>query len=55
VALGQLRADGYQEAVLWMLAHYDQGQRFYEAAGRAADGGLHDAGRQVRYRQRFGA
>jgi N-acetylglutamate synthase-like GNAT family acetyltransferase len=55
VALENLRADGYREAVLWTLAHYDQGQRFYEAAGWRLDGGVRDEGRQVRYRQRFGA
>jgi GNAT superfamily N-acetyltransferase len=53
VALDNLRADGYEEAVLWTLAHYEQGQRFYEAAGWRLDGGVRDAGRQVRYRQRF--
>lgn len=55
VALDQLRADGYREAVLWTLANYDQGQRFYAAAGWAADGGTRDAGRQMRLRHRLGA
>ena len=50
VALSYLRADGYRQAVLWTLAHYEQGQRFYEAAGWQLDGGVRDAGRQVRYR-----
>lgn len=49
-----LRAAGYREAVLWTLAGYDQGQRFYEAAGWRFDGGVRDAGRQVRYRHRLG-
>jgi GNAT superfamily N-acetyltransferase len=49
VALSYLRADGYSQAVLWTLAHYAQGQRFYEAAGWKLDGGIRDAGRQVRY------
>lgn len=50
LALRYLRADGYRQAVLWTLAHYEQGQRFYEAAGWMFDGGTRDAGRQVRYR-----
>ncbi len=50
VAIEYLRADGYREAVLWTLAHYPQGQRFYEAAGWRLDAGIRDAGRQVRYR-----
>jgi GNAT superfamily N-acetyltransferase len=53
VALDQQRADGYREAVLWTLAHYEQGQRFYQAAGWTADGGTRDAGRQVRFRHRL--
>jgi ribosomal protein S18 acetylase RimI-like enzyme len=50
MAMGYLRADGYRQAILWTLAHYAQGQRFYEAAGWRLDGGVRDAGRQVRYR-----
>jgi ribosomal protein S18 acetylase RimI-like enzyme len=50
VALSYLRADGYRQAVLWTLAHYEQGQRFYEAAGWVLDGGVRDAGRQICYR-----
>ena len=50
LALRYLRTDGYRQAVLWTLAHYEQGQRFYEAAGWQLDGGVRDAGRQVRYR-----
>lgn len=50
LALRYLRADGYRHAVLWTLAHYEQGQRFYEAAGWIFDGGTRDQGRQVRYR-----
>jgi GNAT superfamily N-acetyltransferase len=50
VGLSYLRADGYRQAVLWTLAHYAQGQRFYEAAGWELDGGIRDAGRQIRYR-----
>jgi len=50
LALRYLRTDGYHHAVLWTLAHYQQGQRFYEAAGWTFDGGTRDQGRQVRYR-----
>lgn len=49
LAMGYLRADGYRQAVLWTLANYAQGQRFYEAAAWRLDGGIRDAGRQVRY------
>lgn len=49
LALSYLRSDGYRHAVLWTLAHYPQGQRFYEAAGWVLDGGTRDLGRQVRY------
>lgn len=50
VALRALAAAGYREAVLWTLANYPQGQRFYEAMGWRLDGGVRDEGRQVRYR-----
>ena len=53
IALQFLRSDGYDEAVLWTLAHYERGQRFYETMGWQLDGGLRDQGRQVRYRYRF--
>jgi GNAT superfamily N-acetyltransferase len=49
-ALDFLALDGYRWAVLWTLAHYTQGQRFYEALGWQQDGGVRDEGRQVRYR-----
>jgi ribosomal protein S18 acetylase RimI-like enzyme len=55
MAMRYLRADGYREGVLWTLAHYEQGQRFYEAAGWELEGGTRDAGRQVRYRHDLGA
>src|SRR5438094_6921105 len=32
-ALHSLMADGYREAVLWTLAGYEQGKRFYESMG----------------------
>jgi ribosomal protein S18 acetylase RimI-like enzyme len=46
-------AAGYPEAILWTLADYPRGQRFYEATGWRADGGERDDGRQVSYRRRF--
>lgn len=49
-ALEHLVADGYREAVLWTLANYERGQRFYEATGWRTDGGARDENRQVRYR-----
>jgi GNAT superfamily N-acetyltransferase len=55
LALRYLRADGYRQAVLWTLAHYPQGQRFYEAAGWVFDGGIRDAGRQLRYCHELGS
>jgi hypothetical protein len=54
-ALEHLCHDGYREAVLWTLANYGRGQRFYEAMGWKADGALRDEGRQVRYRRELPA
>lgn len=51
VALQHLMADGYREAVLWTLAGYGQGQRFYEATGWRLDGGARAGERQIRYRR----
>ncbi len=51
VALRYLSADGYREAVLWTLADYERGQRFYEAMGWRPDGGARAEGHQVRYRR----
>jgi GNAT superfamily N-acetyltransferase len=50
VALRGLAAGDYCQAILWTLANYPQGQRFYEATGWRLDGGVRDKGRQVRYR-----
>jgi N-acetylglutamate synthase-like GNAT family acetyltransferase len=49
-ALNLLTHQDYREAVLWTLANYERGQRFYEATGWKQDGGVRDAGRQIRYR-----
>jgi ribosomal protein S18 acetylase RimI-like enzyme len=37
-ALGALEADGYQRAVLWVLAANNRARRFYERAGFTTDG-----------------
>ncbi|HEY0693597.1 MAG TPA: GNAT family N-acetyltransferase [Kribbella sp.] len=42
--------DGFPEAILWTLAAYDRGQRFYESAGWKRDGGVRDEGHQVSFR-----
>ena len=51
-ALEELAAT-YPEAILWTLADYDQGQRFYESTGWTADGGTRAGGSQVSYRRTF--
>ena len=43
----------YPEAILWTLANYPQGQRFYESTGWTLDGGSRNDGRQISYRRRF--
>ncbi len=53
IALKYLECDGYRKAILWTLANYERGQRFYEAMGWRADGGIRDENRQVRYRIKF--
>ena len=52
-ALSCLLADGYREAVLWTMAGYPRGERFYEAMGWNLDGVSRDEGRQVCYRHRL--
>lgn len=53
VALNGLAEQGWREAILWTLAHYERGQGFYAAMGWQLDSGVRDEGRQVRYRYRF--
>jgi len=43
-------ASTYPQAILWTLAGYDQGQRFYESTGWHLDGNTRDDGHQVSYR-----
>ena len=50
ITLRYLASDGYQEAILWTLADYPRGQRFYEATGWRLDGGMRKDGTQLRYR-----
>jgi GNAT superfamily N-acetyltransferase len=50
-AIEGLTDDGYPEAILWTLAKYAQGQRFYESTGWHADGNTRDDGRQVSFRR----
>jgi N-acetylglutamate synthase-like GNAT family acetyltransferase len=52
VAVQTLAAD-YPEAILWTLANYARGQRFYEATGWQLDGGSRDDGRQLSFRRHF--
>jgi ribosomal protein S18 acetylase RimI-like enzyme len=52
-AVEHLIRDGYREAVLWTLANYERGQRFYEATGWKADGRQRDQGRQIRYHRQL--
>jgi GNAT superfamily N-acetyltransferase len=49
VALQFLKSDGYREGVLWTLANYERGQRFYEAMGWELTDAMRDHGRQVQY------
>lgn len=49
-ALDALVAAGFREAIVWTLAGYDRGQRFYESAGWRRDGGARDDGHQVSFR-----
>ncbi len=50
-ALDDLRESGYQEGILWTLAHYEQGRTFYEATGWRASGEVRDAGQQIAFRR----
>jgi N-acetylglutamate synthase-like GNAT family acetyltransferase len=52
VALENLQVE-FDEAILWTVAGYERGYRFYEAMGWTADGGTRDDGRQVSFRRHF--
>jgi L-amino acid N-acyltransferase YncA len=49
IALRHLVTDGYREAVVWTLAHYEQGMRFYEATGWSQNGKSRRDGREICY------
>lgn len=50
-ALDDLCAAGYRDGILWTLADYARGQRFYESTGWRASGEARDSGRQVAFRR----
>jgi GNAT superfamily N-acetyltransferase len=50
VALGALAAD-HPDAIVWTVAGYDRGHRFYEATGWQRDGGSRADGREVSFRR----
>ena len=52
IALDELAA-AYPEAILWTLADYSQGQRFYTSTGWHPDGNTRANGHQVSYRRTF--
>ena len=57
--LSRLRADGFSEAILWVLEDNPRTHRFYELAGWRADGASKDEEwldrtvREIRYRISF--
>jgi N-acetylglutamate synthase-like GNAT family acetyltransferase len=51
VAEAALVDDGYEVAILWTVAHYELGYRFYEAMRWKLDGATRDEGRQVMFRR----
>jgi N-acetylglutamate synthase-like GNAT family acetyltransferase len=50
-ALADLRGAGYRDGILWTLAGYEQGRKFYEATGWRASGEVRDARRQIAFRR----
>lgn len=50
-ALHDLRDAGRHETILWTLADYDRGRRFYEATGWRRSGEMRDSGRQIAFRR----
>ncbi|HEX4473122.1 MAG TPA: GNAT family N-acetyltransferase [Nocardioides sp.] len=49
-ALESMRAAGFRSALLWTLAEYPRGERFYRRHGWSLGGMVRDSGRQVAYR-----
>jgi ribosomal protein S18 acetylase RimI-like enzyme len=50
-ALDDLLEAHHREGILWTLAEYGQGRKFYEATGWRAYGEVRDAGRQIAFRR----
>jgi GNAT superfamily N-acetyltransferase len=55
VAVGQLRTDGYDAAILWTINGLVATEAFYRSLGWRAEGVTRDHGRQVRYRLELSA
>ena len=51
--LWSLSADGYAHAIVWTLANYPLGARFYESTGWTRTGNSRAEGRHVSYTQAF--
>lgn len=52
-ALHYLSADGYGEAIVWTLANYPRGARFYESTGWMLTDEVRENGRHVSYRRKL--
>jgi hypothetical protein len=52
-ALAGLRDAASASAILWTLADYPRGHRFYRSAGWTPDGRTRDSGCQISYRHRL--
>lgn len=51
LALRRLASDGYSEATVWTVEHYERGIALYEAMGWRRDSGVRDGGRQICFRR----
>lgn len=49
-AVRDLAGAGYRQGILWTLADYEPGRRFYEATGWRASGEVRDSGKQIAFR-----
>ena len=50
-ALGDLRGSGCRQAIVWTIAGYAQGRKFYESTGWHASGEVRDSGVQIAFRR----
>jgi GNAT superfamily N-acetyltransferase len=48
-AVDELTRTGYHRAILWTVAEYERGHRFYESQGWVLDGRTRNEGRQVAF------